>query len=161
MHKLMCCIDFNNTYKNGINFELERLKSGGFLDEKEINMISKKSIEKFLFGDIGKRILESPNIYREHRFSVTIPSKYLTEYSCLDNHYTVMQGAIDCAFSENNRYVIIDYKTDKISHTDELWEKYSKQLKLYKFALEQSENVKVSELILYSFHLGESYTKKY
>ena len=72
-----------------------------------------------------------------------------------------MQGAIDCAFLENNKYIIIDYKTDKISHTDELWEKYYKQLKLYKFALEQSENVKVSELILYSFHLGESYTKKY
>lgn len=161
MHKLMCCIDFSSAYKNGIKFELERLQSNGFLDEKEISMINKKSIENFIFSNSGKRILKSQNIYREHRFLVTIPSKYLTEYDCLNNHYTVMQGAIDCAFLENDKYIIIDYKTDKASSTEELWEKYSKQLKLYKFALEQSENKKVSELILYSFYLGKSYNFKY
>lgn len=161
MHKLMCCINFNGAYKNGIEFELKKLQSDGFLDEKEASIINKKNIENFIFGEIGKRIRKSPNVYREHRFSVTIPSKYLTEYDCLDNHYTVMQGAIDCAFLENDKYVIIDYKTDKVSSPEELWKKYSKQLKLYKFALEQSENIKVSELILYSFHLGKSYTKKY
>lgn len=160
MHKLMCYIDFNSAYDKGIDFELSRLKSCGFLDEKEITIINKKSIENFIFGDIGARIRKSSDILREHRFSVTIPSKYLTEYNCRDNHYTVMQGAIDCAFSENGKYVIIDYKTDKVSSVQELWERYSKQLKLYKFALEESKNIKVSELILYSFYLGESYIEK-
>ncbi len=161
MHKIMCYIDFQNAYKNGINNELSRLKTNGFLDEKEYSSINKKSIKDFIFGDIGKRLCMSQKIYREHRFSVTIPSKYLTEYDCRDNHYTVMQGAIDCAFLENNNYVIIDYKTDKASCVEELWKRYSKQLKLYKFALEKSKNVKVSELILYSFCLGESYEEKY
>lgn len=160
MHKLMCYIDFQNVYKYGLDHELNRLKTSGFLDENEFMAIDKNSIKNFVFGDMGKRLYMSPKIYREHRFSVTIPSRYLTEYNCLDNHYTVMQGAIDCAFLENEKYVIIDYKTDKASSTEELWTKYSKQLKLYKFALEQSKNIKVSELILYSFSLGKSYNSK-
>ena len=72
-----------------------------------------------------------------------------------------MQGALDCAFLENGKYIVIDYKTDKTSSVKKLWDRYSKQLKLYKFAFEKSENVKVSELILYSFYLSESYGEKY
>ena len=43
-----------------------------------------------------------------------------------------MQGAIDCAFIENGKAVIVDYKTDRIDSVESLAESYSKQLLLYK-----------------------------
>lgn len=161
LHKLMYYIDFKNAYKNGIDKELERLKSNNFLNETEINLVNKKSIENFIFGEIGARIIKSPKICREHRFFVTLSSEYLSDFNCFGNHYTVMQGALDCAFLESGKYVIMDYKTDKTPSAKGLWGKYSKQLKLYKFAFEKSQNVEVSELILYSFYLNESYGEKY
>lgn len=66
-----------------------------------------------------------------------------------------MQGAIDCAFIENGKAVIVDYKTDRIDSVESLAESYSKQLLLYKNALEQSEEIEVSECIIYSLELGE------
>ena len=69
-----------------------------------------------------------------------------------------MQGAIDCAFLENDKYVLVDYKTDRISDISELFYKYKKQVELYKYALKTSENIDVKETILYSFYLGDSYS---
>ena len=66
-----------------------------------------------------------------------------------------MQGAIDCAFIENGKAVIVDYKTDRVDSVESLAESYSKQLLLYKNALEQSEEIEVSECIIYSLELGE------
>ena len=72
--------------------------------------------------------------------------------------FIVLQGAIDCAFLENDKYVLVDYKTDRISDISELFYKYNKQVELYKYALRTSENIDVKETILYSFSLGDSYS---
>ncbi len=159
-HKFMYCMDFKNASQNGVISELNRIKSLGFLDNNESEVIDIRSIEKFIKSEIGKRILKSPQILREHRFSVKIDSKYLGDYNCSENHYTVMQGAVDCAFLENNKFIIVDYKTDKVNSINELWNKYSKQLELYKYAIEQSKNIPVSELVLYSFNLNDCYISK-
>ena len=72
--------------------------------------------------------------------------------------FIVLQGAVDCAFLENDKYVLVDYKTDRISDISELFYKYNKQVELYKYALKISENIDVKETILYSFSLGDSYS---
>ena len=56
---------------------------------------------------------------------------------------------------ENGEIVLIDYKTDSCSDIKELEEKYSEQLKWYKYAIEKILNKKVSETYIYSFHKND------
>ena len=77
----------------------------------------------------------------------------------------IIQGIIDLCFVENDKYVIVDYKTDKVDTMEGLVERYHVQLECYKLAIEQilgSEPGvnKVSEMIIYSVHLGQQITIK-
>ena len=74
------------------------------------------------------------------------------------NNTLVVQGAIDCAFIENNSYVIVDYKTDKTENIKDLHDKYLSQLQIYKYALENIQDMKVKEIGIYSFSLSEYYS---
>ena len=67
----------------------------------------------------------------------------------------LIQGIIDAFFIEEDEIVLLDYKTDVVKNSDELREKYKKQLELYATALEANFNKRVKEKILYSFYLEE------
>ena len=67
-----------------------------------------------------------------------------------------MQGAVDLIFEEGNALVVIDYKTDRVRDINRLKELYSKQLRLYKQAVEQFTDYTVKECIIYSIHLNDS-----
>jgi ATP-dependent helicase/nuclease subunit A len=50
----------------------------------------------------------------------------------------------------------VDYKTDYVKTPDELKDRYSMQMQIYKHAVEQFTDSKVKEVLLYSFALGET-----
>ena len=153
LHKFMCYCDFKNIQKNGVSHEIGRLIDRGFITKTEAKVIDRLAIEKFIQSDLAKRIMKSPKVLREHRFSVNIPGDFFDFEAKNVQESIVMQGAIDCAFLENGGYVIVDYKTDKTSSAKELYEKYENQLKLYKFALESITGKPVNELIIYSLKI--------
>ncbi len=159
MHKFMCYSDFNNILQNGIHAESNLLVEKGFLNKEEACALDIPALEKFITCDLFGRILKSPILMKEYRFSVKIPPRILDKnLSDGENkNFIVTQGALDCAFTENGEYIIIDYKTDKTKSARELFDKYSKQLKVYKYALEHTKNIKVKELIIYSFYLNDQY----
>ena len=68
----------------------------------------------------------------------------------------LVQGIIDAYFEEEDRYVIVDYKTDKVYSRDgrDLAEKYGRQLFYYRKALEQATGREVKEMLIYSVTLG-------
>ena len=72
-----------------------------------------------------------------------------------DENSVVVQGAMDCAFLEDDGFVIVDYKTDKTENMQSLYEKYVSQLSIYKYALEETQNLKVKETGIYSFYLSD------
>ena len=135
------------------------------MNKSEYHALYIPSLENFVNSNLFNRILNSEKVIREHRFSVKIPPEFLNNDFNFKNvketeskDFIVLQGAIDCAFLENDKYVLVDYKTDRISDISELFYKYNKQVELYKYALKTSENIDVKETILYSFSLGESYS---
>ena len=72
-----------------------------------------------------------------------------------DKESIIVQGAVDCAFEENGSIIIIDYKTDNIDDMSQLNDRYNKQLKLYKAAMEKCTGKCVNELLIYSFKLND------
>ena len=93
---------------------------------------------------------------REKRFTARLkPSEVFDEYKDVKTDATVIiQGAVDLAFVEDGKLVIVDYKTDRVKDITKLAGLYKKQLDLYKSAMEQSEELTVKECILCSIHLG-------
>jgi ATP-dependent helicase/nuclease subunit A len=67
----------------------------------------------------------------------------------------VIQGIIDVCFLENGKFVLADYKTDKVKTLQQLVDKYNVQLESYQKGLEQIAGIEVSEMIIYSVTLGD------
>ena len=68
----------------------------------------------------------------------------------------LVQGVIDLYYiTESGEIVLVDYKTDRVKEAEELVDKYSEQLRIYKMALEKSLGKDVSHVYIYSVELEE------
>jgi len=103
----------------------------------------------FFFSDIGRRACASKEIYKEVSFNLKKEK---------ENEEIIIQGTIDCYFSEGNSYVLLDYKSNAVHDTEISLERikrqYQMQLSLYKEALEKIKGIEVKEMYLYLFSIG-------
>ena len=68
----------------------------------------------------------------------------------------LVQGIIDFyAIDDKDEIILVDYKTDFALNEENLIEKYKKQLEIYKMALEEGLDKKVSEVYIYSLFLDK------
>ena len=67
----------------------------------------------------------------------------------------ILQGIIDCAFREEEGWVILDYKTDRGKTPEEMREEYRPQLLWYARAIRELTGLPVREAALYSLERGE------
>lgn len=155
-HKFMEFCDLKLAQEN-FEDEANRLKDRGFLTDNQLNMLDAQKIESFINNPLITRTLNSKNYYREFKFTVKINS---SEYSNdipkeFSQQKIIMQGAVDLIFEEDDGLVIIDYKTDKVKDLNSLQDTYSKQLQLYKSAVQQSLCLPVKEMYIYSLTLNK------
>lgn len=136
--------------------ELLRLTEEKFITPEQAAAVDRSRVAAFFASDIFKRMLASPRLLREYRFTVEIPAGELKPELTgeMREQPVVLQGAVDCAFEENGALVLVDYKTDRVADPAELWARYGGQLTLYRMALEQCTGLPVQECLLYSFHLN-------
>ncbi|WP_293972476.1 helicase-exonuclease AddAB subunit AddA [uncultured Ruminococcus sp.] len=155
-HKFLQYCDFLNA-KASLDSEIERLNKLGLLTEEQTDLIDKAKIKNLLNSELVQRIINSPLVFREEQFSAKLnPSLVFDEYENVDTDAEIIvQGAVDVAFEENGKLVIVDYKTDRVKDISKLAILYKKQLELYRLAMEQSTEMTVSECIICSVHLGE------
>ena len=155
-HKFLQYCDFLNA-KASLDSEVERLKNLGLLTDEQTELIDKAKIKNLLNSELVQRIINSPLVFREEQFSAKLnPSQVFDEYENVDTDAEIIvQGAVDVAFEENGKLVIVDYKTDRVKDISKLAILYKKQLELYRLAMEQSTEMTVSECIICSVHLGE------
>ena len=151
MHKFLQFASFDLARQN-LELEVERLK-GIRLSPQEAESLDLAKLKNFLNSEIVSDAIENPS-YREYRFTVNIPANLtgLTEDS---ETSVILQGAVDLLIIKNDEITIIDYKTDRVSSSDLLLERYQKQLSLYKKAVSACFELPVSRCLIYSIHLGE------
>ncbi len=149
-HTVMQFIDFNADI-SGIGKTINDLISRNILPEDSKSEIDIDSIERFLKSDICKRIRKSSNIKKETPFVVKIPAN--EAYSDISsNKDLLVQGIIDLCFIEDNKWVLVDYKTNRITNDNtpgDVVSHYKNQLKIYKRALEDLTGIDVKETGLY------------
>ena len=96
------------------------------------------------------------------RVSRELPFTYA--YDGDDGDYQILQGIADCLFKEQDGWVLLDYKTDRIQgrfSSDEeidaeMHKRYGIQLNLYKQAIEEIVNIDIKEMVLYLFDGGRT-----
>lgn len=155
-HRFMQFADFSLAEKD-VALEAQRLVEAGKLTPQEAQCIRQDEIEAFFSSSLYERIKRSENVLREKKFSVNIPAeKIYPELKGEADETVMIQGMIDCAFEEDGKIVIIDYKTDRLTDEDAFRREYSAQIGTYKYALEQISGLSVSQTCLYSFKLSKT-----
>ena len=138
-----------------IKSEISRITLGGGLEKEELSVINPAKILAFYRSDIGIRIIQSPQVFKEQAFEIAVPVNII--YPDMENapdEKILMQGVIDCWFIEDDEIVLLDYKTDYFSDVSEIHQKYDRQLELYAYALEKITGKRVKSKNIYLFYDG-------
>lgn len=160
-HRFMELCIFENAKKN-LDEEISCLVSMGKLTSRQAEGIDRKTVKAFFESDVYKRIQKSTAVMREKQFLVKFAdldiSGEIEEYKNSDG---MLQGIADCIFEEDDGYVLLDYKTDRNTTTEQLRENYTVQLKLYKAAFDLLLDKPVKSSYIYSFSLKEGIEVKF
>ena len=133
---------------------INELELKQIITNKEARSISTYKILAFTKSTIWKELRKAKVVEKEKPFYINIPAKEIYNQEIEED--ILVQGIIDLYYiNENDKLVLVDYKTDYVEKgkEEELLNKYRKQLDLYKRALESALNRKVDKVYIYSVYL--------
>ena len=153
-HHLMQHIDFAANTKEKFAEQKLQLLNNGYISSKELELIDDKKVLECLNSPLfmvlakGKR-----KILREQQFLMRATAKELGLNSdCTDE--VLVQGVFDVVVFDNDKILVVDYKTGGAKTDEELVKKHSTQMSLYKMAAEKAFSKPVHTAI-YSFNMGK------
>jgi len=100
----------------------------------------------WLLSPLGQRMLASWEVRREWSFNLRKPERDL-----------LVQGIIDCVFREQEGWILVDYKTDRVEDEQVFVEIYRPQLLWYAEAVRRLSGRPVKEAWLYAIGKRQAY----
>ena len=156
-HRVMECLEYDiQSESDAVSAFLDRIIQEGRITRQQVESVKVSDIVKFLKSRLGERVKTA---WLSGRFHTEQPFVFIDDAN-KDNNGQLIQGVIDLYIEEDDGYVIVDYKTDRVSQKgsigeQELIDKYAVQLEYYKKALSQLTEKPVKEKIIYSFAMGK------
>ena len=155
MHEAMQWLPVKKYTQKSMTTMLDSLQAEGKFSDEERSLLSDRSLYGFFNSDLGQRLIASKRVERELPFSMLFDGNRV--YPDVENGERLfLQGIIDTVFVEDDQWVLVDYKTDRVKSGDELIRRYKIQMDLYKEALERLTNMPVKASYIYSFRLHEA-----
>lgn len=155
MHEAMQWLPVKKYTQKSMTDMLDSLQAEGKFSDEERSLLSDRSLYGFFNSDLGQRLIVSKRVERELPFSMLFDGNRV--YPDVENGERLfLQGIIDTVFVEDDQWVLVDYKTDRVKSGDELIRRYKIQMDLYKEALERLTNMPVKASYIYSFRLHEA-----
>ena len=138
--------------------KLEELKQNlimkKIISEEEAKNINLSKIMNFLKSNLAQKLKQAKQIEKEKTFCMKVSAKEIMKEAT--NEEILVQGIIDLyAIDQDDKIILVDYKTDFAIEEKDLVQKYEKQLQLYKKALEEATGKKVKEMYIYSLYLNK------
>lgn len=153
IHKFLSLIDLEIVRAVGderLEEALQRMKEDlvgrNVFTKEEGAVINPKDAAAWLRSPLGRRMMAGWDVHREWSFNLRKPERDL-----------LVQGIIDCAFREREGWVIVDYKTDRVTDEQNFMEIYRPQLRWYAEAVRRLTNRPVKEAWLYSISKQKAY----
>jgi len=155
MHEAMQWLPVKKYTQTSMTNMLDSLQAEGKFSDEERSLLSDRSLYGFFNSELGQRLIASKRVERELPFSMLFDGNRV--YPDVENGERLfLQGIIDTVFVEDDQWVLVDYKTDRVKSGDELIRRYKIQMDLYKEALERLTNMPVKASYIYSFRLHEA-----
>lgn len=121
--------------------QLNRLEQCGILPPGGAAEVPPAKIRAFLQSDIGRRAAAARRVLREAPFVLSVPAGELyPELAQCGDEPVLVQGILDLAFEEEDGWVLVDYKTNRVDDRqtpEALLAHYTPQLMVYRRALEE------------------------
>lgn len=163
MHLFMQKINFKENYTLE---KLEELKQEviekNILTCEEARYINLNKVMNFTKSNIFEKVRNCEKVEKEKAFCKKVLAKEI--YEDADTQTILVQGIIDLyAINKAGEIILVDYKTDFVNGGNEisLVNKYFQQLKIYKEALEEALDKKVTEVYIYSLYLDKEIKVKF
>lgn len=161
VHRVMECLDFKSlcdidtkdhvAVSAFVKKSMDEMLKKGLITDDMYRLTRPKLIEQFVSSDVAARMAQADkrgDLFKEKPF-------------VMDYEGVLVQGIIDVFWLENDKIVLLDYKTDRVNAAKELIDRYSTQLKLYADALGRifstdGQSIQADERLIYSFHLQQT-----
>lgn len=125
------------------------LAEQGKITSEQAQVADASAIAWFTQDDIFSRMHRATRLERELPFSYPMQAQLLYETDAEET--VLLQGVLDACFLEENEWVIVDYKTDRVrtgETAEQAAQKHAEQLRLYALALESLTKQRVKELVV-------------
>ncbi|HEX3031675.1 MAG TPA: PD-(D/E)XK nuclease family protein [Bacillota bacterium] len=141
----------------GIRQQAALLEQRELLTGPQAQSLNYQAMTAFFTTELGQKMVTNPCL-RELPFTMAFPAREL--YPGLDNlpeEQILVQGVIDCLVEDSNGFILLDYKTDRVTpdNLEALVNNYRGQLRLYAQAVETLLGKEVREKYLYFFATGQ------
>ena len=152
VHRFLSLVDLDRIRKAGgdLGLVLETMKeemlAKNVFRPEEAAVIRVEDAAEFFRSPLGIRMLASREVRREWGFNLYRPDRDL-----------LVQGIVDCVFLEEDGWVLVDYKTDRVENADVFVEIYRPQLKWYSEAIGELSGKRVKETWLYALSRHKAY----
>ena len=133
---------------------MEEQAECGKLPKEYIPLVSVNKVVHFMNSSLGKRMIKAAKedkLYKEQPFVYGIAADRLNkEFPATET--VLIQGIIDAYFEEDDKVVLLDYKTDVIDSEEALVKRYQVQLDYYAEVLEKLLSKPIADIVIYSFY---------
>ncbi|NLZ83147.1 MAG: helicase, partial [Clostridiales bacterium] len=157
-HKVLKLIDLSRTHnKEDVDRQISSMVAENKIEEEQISLLNLGYIYDFINSNTAKRMGKAQldnRLYKEQQFVMGIKANEVG-YDVDSDELVLIQGIIDAFFEEDNKLILVDYKSDWVRDEQTLIDRYKVQLDYYHKALEQILKKEVKERIIYSLTLGK------
>ncbi|MBO5429838.1 MAG: PD-(D/E)XK nuclease family protein, partial [Peptococcaceae bacterium] len=159
LHLVLNHVDLNADITEAYLYNLiQRLECEQYIPYGAGAELSVSDILKFYQSTLGKRLIAAnPNDrYRELPFITSLDAHAINSELPQGEKAILVQGIIDCMWKEDDGWVLVDYKSDRIEphQTDIIYKRYTSQIRLYRYAVEQILQEPVKEAYFYLTRTG-------
>ncbi len=155
-HRVLELLSFDRDMSKDEIYDFpEKLAKEGRMDADAAAVVKGYDLKRLLDSELGKRMKKAAangKLYREKQFVLGIPAREMGDWN--SDERVLIQGIIDAYFEEDDKLILVDYKTDHVDNPEILIKRYKTQIDYYTRALEQITEKKVIEKYLYSFRFG-------
>lgn len=127
--------------------ELRRMRERSILMEAEADAVFTKGAVSFLSSGLGRRLIDAVELRREWPFTMQLR----------EGSPTMVQGIVDAAFLEDDKWILIDYKTDRDTRKEVFVPRHEKQMNWYRTAVERLTHRPVQEMWLFALRAGQAH----
>jgi ATP-dependent helicase/nuclease subunit A len=154
MHRVLEIMGLSQKTEDEVAAAVEQLAASRRIDSDLARHVDAAAIARFLRSDLATRARTAQKCLFEQPFCLNMSARELALAD--SDEAVIVQGVIDMCFIEDGKWVVVDYKTDRVDAgtAAEAAQKYAVQLSLYGRALADITELPVAEKWIYYLSAG-------